>query len=103
MKLKTIAWILGGLAVAYAVGTSAFYLVMRQPPERFGAIMAKLPMATMIVFPFEPLWMSARKGTLSVGDAAPDVTLPMVKGNEAVTLSNEWRERPVALVFGSYT
>jgi hypothetical protein len=47
--------------------------------------------------------MSARKGAFGVGDAAPDVTLPTVDGASMVTLSNEWRDRPVALIFGSYT
>ena len=103
MKIKTVGRILGALALTYVVATAAFYVAMRQPPERFGAIMAKVPMVAMIVFPFEPLWMSARKGTLSVGDSAPDLSLHTVNGAEIVRLSDQWRDRPVALIFGSYT
>jgi hypothetical protein len=76
---------------------------MIQPPESFGAIMAKVPMVAMIVLPFEPLWMSARKGTLQEGDIAPDFSLPVLDGSRTVTLSAEMRERPVVLIFGSYT
>jgi peroxiredoxin len=57
----------------------------------------------MMVLPFEPLWMSARAGRLRVGDAAPDFNLPMLDENRRVRLSEEVRERPVVLIFGSYT
>ena len=71
--------------------------------EKFGAIMAKVPMISMLILPFEPLWMSARKGALEVGSAAPDFSLPTLDGSRAVSLSAEVRERPVVLIFGSYT
>jgi hypothetical protein len=87
----------------YAICTAGLYYAMKRPPEKFGAIMSHVPMTSMIVLPFEPLWMNARKGTLNPGDAAPDVTLPTVNGAATVQLANEWRDRPVALVFGSYT
>lgn len=76
---------------------------MRQPPERFGAIMAKVPNIAMIALPFEPLWMSARRGSLHVGDAAPDFSLPKLDKSGSVRLSAEWHQRPVVLIFGSYT
>lgn len=41
--------------------------------------------------------------TLKVGDAAPDFTLKMLHGDQKVTLSSLTDQRPVALVFGSYT
>lgn len=91
------------LVLLYGVAAAGLYSAMRQPPEQFGAIMAKAPMAVMMIFPFEPLWMSARKGTLAVGDRAPDFSLPKLDGSGAVSLSAEVRERPVALIFGSYT
>lgn len=101
MRLAGIA--LAGLAGLYIAATAALYAAMRQPPERFGAIMAKVPMVAMMVLPFRPLWMSARGGQLQVGDAAPDFVLPTADGSRKVKLSDEWRERPVVLVFGSYT
>ena len=91
------------LLLLYAAATAGMYFAMRQPPERFGAIMAKVPMPAMIVLPFEPLWMSARAGTLRAGDQAADFSLPTVDGSRKVTLSEEYRERPVVLIFGSYT
>jgi hypothetical protein len=60
-------------------------------------------MAAMMAIPFKPLWMSARAGRLEPGDAAPDFTLPTADHSRTVTLSEVWRERPVVLIFGSYT
>jgi len=37
------------------------------------------------------------------GDIAPDFTLSDISGTESVTLSDFRGEKPVALVFGSYT
>jgi hypothetical protein len=87
----------------YAVATMTLYAAMRQPPERFGAFMTHVPMAAMMILPFRPLWMSAREGNLQPGDAAPDFNLPTVDQLGRVKLSDEYRERPVVLVFGSYT
>ena len=42
------------------------------------------------------------RGTLKVGDAAPDLALPLYAGG-GVKLSELWRARPVVLVFGSCT
>ena len=87
----------------WGVATTALYAAMRQPPETFGRIMSRVPNLAMIVLPFKPLWMSARAGRLQVGDPAPDFTLPALHGDHSVTLSNEYRHKPVVLVFGSYT
>lgn len=101
--VKVLGVALAGLAGLYIVATACLYAAMRQPPERFGAIMAKVPMVAMMVLPFRPLWMSARGGQLQVGDTAPDFVLPAVDGSRKVKLSEEWRDRPVVLIFGSYT
>ena len=56
--------------------------------------------------PFKPLWMSARSGSLQIGDRAPDFTLPelpVLNEGRLVTLSAEYAQRPVVLIFGSYT
>ena len=42
------------------------------------------------------------RGKLKVGDAVPDLALPLYAGGE-VRLSELWRARPVVLVFGSCT
>ena len=102
-QLKRVLWIEAALAVIYGVSTAALYIVMRQSPERFGAIMSRLPNFTMVVLPLEPLWMRARSGNLNVGDRAPDFLLSRLRGAGKVQLSAELREHPVVLVFGSYT
>ena len=102
-KIRIAGRILVSLILIYGIATAALYVAMKQPPETFGAIMAKVPMVAMIVLPFEPLWMSARKGVLNIGDTAPDFSLPAVDGSRTVSLAAEYRERPVALIFGSYT
>jgi hypothetical protein len=76
---------------------------MRQPPEKFGHIMAKMPVPAYFLFPFETMWKSARKGVLHQGDRAPDFPLETLDTKQPVSLASTWRERPVVLVFGSYT
>jgi hypothetical protein len=103
MKAKFVVGTIGCLVAVYGIAAVCLYGAMRQPPERFGAIMSKMPMPAMIVLPFRPLWMSARRGSLEAGDAAPDFSLPAQDGSRVVKLSDVYRERPVVLVFGSYT
>ncbi len=90
-------------ALLWTLASAALYAAMRQTPDRFGAIMSHVPTFAMIVLPFKPLWMSARAGHLAVGDPAPDFALPMLHGDRVVTLSEEIRQKPVVLIFGSYT
>lgn len=94
---------MAGLASLYLGASAGLYVAMRQPPERFGAFMAHVPPIAMVLLPFRPLWMSARKGHLAVGDAAPDFDLPLLDHDRGVRLSEQWRTRPVVLIFGSYT
>jgi hypothetical protein len=102
-RFKVFAGIAAGLASVYLLSTGALYIGMRQTPERFGAIMANVPGVAMMVLPFEPLWMQARQGSLHVGDRAPDFVLPRLDRAGSVRLSAELQERPVVLIFGSYT
>jgi hypothetical protein len=76
---------------------------MRQPPEVFGHIMAKMPMPAYFLFPFETMWSRARKGSLSVGDKAPDLMVKTLDAKEPMQLASLWAEKPAVLVFGSYT
>ena len=95
--------VLVALAIVYAVIVGGLALAMRQPPDKFGAIMAKVPGIAFAVLPFQTLWMNARAGHLQVGDAAPDFTLKTLDGAAQVSLSSFRGRRPVVLVFGSYT
>ena len=92
-----------GVIGVYLTLLAGMFVVMRQPPERFGKIMAHFPMPAMMVVPFEPMWNVARGGTLGVWDEAPDFTLPVVDHSSEVRLSSFRGQKPVILVFGSYT
>lgn len=76
---------------------------MRQPPEVFGRVMAKMPMPAFFLLPLETLWMQARKGNIGVGDPAPDFTVKTLDERTPVELGSLWATKPVVLVFGSYT
>ena len=78
---------------------------MRQPPETFARVMAKIPgPVAFLDLPFETLWTHARAGTLHIGDPAPDFTLTKLDKSATVQLSSLTAQgRPVVLIFGSYT
>jgi hypothetical protein len=106
-RRRTIARRAGRIALGvlgvYVIFLAAMFVVMRQPPDRFGRIMAHFPMPAMLVVPFEPMWNVARGGALRVGDEAPDFTLPLVDHSSEVRLSSFRGQKPVILVFGNYT
>jgi hypothetical protein len=95
--------VVAALAVVYALAAAALYWVMRQPVDRFSAVMARMPGPAFAVLPFVPLWMSARAGDLDVGDVAPDFELQTSDETARVRLSSLRGQKPVVLVFGSYT
>jgi hypothetical protein len=76
---------------------------MHQSPETFGHVMARMPMPAYFLFPFETMWTRARKGTLKVGDSAPDFQVKTLDGKAPVQLASLWVNKPVVLVLGSYT
>ena len=91
------------LVIVYALLSAAIFITMKQTPLRFAAVMSKLPEVSMIVLPFEPLWNVARAGDLKVGDLAPDFQLRTYEKSSLVRLSSFRDDRPVVLIFGSYT
>ena len=106
LALLFVAGLWGGLC-------GLLYLAMIQPPERFGRIIAGIPGPLRIVMaavPFESMWNAARGGDLEPGDLAPDFCLSPVAAagadeaaTDCVRLSAFRGNRPVVLVFGSYT
>lgn len=95
LLLAVAAYILLGAAVAAA---------MLQPPARFGQIMRYVPAPLVwAVLPGPRIWLWARQGALAEGDRAPDFTLPTADRQGTVTLSSHFGQRPVVLIFGSYT
>jgi hypothetical protein len=93
------------VATLWLVACGALYGVMRQPPERFARVMSKIPgPVPFLILPFETLWMRARAGALQVGSPAPDFSLIKLDKTAQVQLSSlTAQQRPVVLVFGSYT
>ncbi len=97
-----MTWLLGALA-AYAALLAGMFVMMSQPPRRFGQFMRHFPMPLMMLIPFVPMWNIARRGRVEVGDDAPEFALRTVDRSTTIRLSSFRGERPVALVFGSYT
>jgi hypothetical protein len=93
------------LAVLWLIGCGVLYRIMLRPPEAFAGFMAKLPgPVPFLLFPFETLWLRARSGTLHPGDPAPDFALSKLDKSSQVQLSAfAAQQRPVVLIFGSYT
>ncbi len=101
---KWIVRIVVILVVLYAALFATVAYAMLQPPERFGQIIKHLPMPVVwAALPGPKMWLWARRGDLTEGQMAPDFTLPVLESEEKVTLSSHRGQRPVVLVFGSYT
>jgi hypothetical protein len=102
---KWITIVVSVLVPLWLIACAGIYHVMRQPPEQFGHVMARIPgPVAFMVLPFETLWTQARRGTLQIGEAAPDFTLTKIDKSGQVQLSAfTAQKRPVVLIFGSYT
>jgi hypothetical protein len=101
--VRRLLKIAGVLVVIYVLLLAGLFAAMCQPPDVFGRIMSKTPDVAFFLFPFKPLWLIARKGRLKVGDIAPDFSLHTVDKKSLVQLSSLRGQKPVVLVFGSYT
>ena len=91
------------LICGYAALLLSVNRAMHQSPEEFGRFMTKMPTAIFLIAPFETMWTHARKGQVNVGDMAPDFILPTLDKSTHVSLASLRNNRPVVLVFGSYT
>jgi len=100
---KLVFRVLGVLLLLWIAASWALFAAMRQPPETFGRVMAHVPGPAFLVLPFETLWTRARAGNLLTGDLAPDFSLLKLDKSETVRLSTLTAQKPVVLVFGSYT
>ena len=101
MRLVVKAGLL--LAALYGLAVGVLYAAMRRPPDQFTGFMARVPAWAMPALPFRPLWMSARAGALEVGEIAPDFALDTFDRAAKVRLGSFRGQKPVVLVFGSYT
>ena len=102
LAVSLLLWLALTLAL-YAAAVAVIFVAMCQPPVRFGRFMRHFPMPAMGLLPFVPLWNIARRGAMRVGEMAPDFSLPTVDRTRTVRLSSFRGDRPVVLVFGSYT
>lgn len=100
---KVLATIALGFVGLYAVLTTLLFGVMLQSPDRFAATMKHVPWPAFVALPFKPLWQVARAGLVRVGDMAPDFSLESPDHRSSFRLSSLRGEKPVVLVFGSYT
>jgi hypothetical protein len=92
-------------AILYGVLFGTVLTAMHQTPERFSAFMKRIP--PVLVWgglPARRMWLHARSGALAAGDPAPDFNLRTATDrNQRIALSSYGGQRPVVLVFGSYT
>jgi hypothetical protein len=91
------------IVALYAAVTALLFGVMQQSPDRFAATMKHVPWPAFVALPFKPLWQVARAGSVNVGDMAPDFSLESPDHKSSFRLSSLRGEKPVVLVFGSYT
>lgn len=111
MKLPSLSvrvrkWLLRSaivLAVLYAAFLGTVWWAMNQPPETFGHVMMRMPDVAYMLAPFETMWTRARAGSLKTGDTAPDFLLTKLDKSGTLQLSALSAQKPVVLVFGSYT
>jgi hypothetical protein len=102
-----VKWVLVGalgLVACYTVLFGVVLSAMLAPPERFGRFMKHAPQALVwSTLPASRMWLWARGGTLEPGVPAPDFALQRQGQTDRVMLSSHRGQRPVVLVFGSYT
>ncbi len=106
MKLRRrLVWgCVAVLLALYAALAGAMLAAMHKPPGEFARFVSRLPgPVVFLLLPFETLWNIARAGPLQVGDPAPDFDLALAGSPGRVRLSSFRGDRPVVLVFGSYT
>jgi len=101
--MRAIGKIVVVVLAVYILLSAAFFTIAHLPPAQFASIMARTPRPLMYIVPFPPLWTMARAGTLNVGDKAPDFRLQTLDKKDHISLSSFRGDRPVVLVFGSYT
>src|SRR5262245_32890382 len=76
------------LLLPYPLLFVGFYIATRQRPEVFSGIMSKTSNVAFAIFPCKKMWLSAREGSVKVGDVAPDFSLDTYDRKSRVQLSS---------------
>ena len=100
--LKKFRQFVVALAAVYVALSAALLAVMHRP-ILFGEVMRRVPDPLMMIVPFKQLWFLARAGRLNIGDPAPGFNLPTADKQSSVSLVAFRGQKPVVLIFGSYT
>ena len=101
--MKTALKLAAAAVALYLLISAAFFAIMSQSPERVAKTMMYVPWAAFRVFPLRTIWMTTRSGTIQQGEMAPDFSLQSPDHKSHFQLSSLRNQKPVVLVFGSYT
>jgi len=101
--LRAVLWSVAGLVLLYSTTAVVLFVLMGRSNLVAGKTLALVPGPAFALLPMETMWCQARKGDLAVGQAAPDFELAARDGSGRVRLSSVRQEKPVVLVFASYT
>jgi len=89
MKKKVWIWVGCGLGVLLLAAFIGLSYVAGSPKDAYGMVRYALP--------------HMHRGTLKVGDDAPDARLLALDGSSHFHIRERTHERPLVLVFGSFT
>jgi hypothetical protein len=92
----------GMIAVALSAAWCGVVAVRDDPARKFIEEMDKAPAEERVPHWEQVKTLMARVAP-AVGDSAPDFSLKTLDGKATVTLSSFKGEKPVVLIFGSYT
>lgn len=106
--MKWILRVFVALLAVYLAVLGVMLAAMFQPPELFARVMStvvesRILAPLFLVMPFQRLWFIAREGSLKPGDVAPDFELQSMDRKSSIRLSAFRGQKPVVLIFGSYT
>jgi hypothetical protein len=82
-------WIIGGFGLVLLVLAVGLSIFAGSPKDAYGLVRYALP--------------HMHRGTLRVGDDAPDARLVALDGVRHFHIRERTRQRPLVLVFGSFT
>jgi hypothetical protein len=86
---KVFLWLGGSLVVLLLVAFAGLSYMAGSPKDAYGMVRYALP--------------HMHRGTLKVGDAAPDARLVALDGSGHFHIRERAGQRPLVLVFGSFT